>query len=176
MLKHALIDNRFYWEDLNEKNNRYIKQFIEKSIDIKHRITEEDPLENNVRIALNLGHTIGHAIESWYAQNNLDILHGEAVAIGIICECFINLNNGFPDEDLKNIIQNLITFTPENNYTENDVDAIAKYCKKDKKNNKQNIRIVWLKEIGKIHENLFVEVAESEIKTALSFYLSFKNQ
>jgi 3-dehydroquinate synthase len=76
------------FEHLNSVRHRdeaWLK-ILESSIAVKVRIVAEDPLEQGIRKLLNFGHSIGHALESYFLETEHPITHGEAVAIGMICE------------------------------------------------------------------------------------------
>ena len=77
--------------DLNEIRHVGLEELIETSIQIKNKIVLSDPLEKGERKQLNLGHTFGHAIESYYFEKGTSILHGEAVFMGILLEIEIDI-------------------------------------------------------------------------------------
>ena len=90
MLKHGLIStNEHFAEllnfDLDDIDYGLLGDMVGRSVEIKEHIVEEDPLEHGIRKALNLGHTAGHAFESW-ALTRKPCLHGYAVAWGLICD------------------------------------------------------------------------------------------
>ena len=96
MLKHGLMANKQHWEKLKNLNIIDFADFdslISESISIKNTIVIEDPKEDGIRKALNFGHTLGHAIETYFLENSdkKTLLHGEAIAAGIIMESFISL-------------------------------------------------------------------------------------
>ena len=93
VIKHALICDKVYWQQISSNglyDNQNLATLIERSITIKQQIVQQDPLEQNIRKLLNFGHTIGHALESFSLQNDdTPLLHGECVAVGMICEAYI---------------------------------------------------------------------------------------
>lgn len=103
MLKHGLISTEDMWKelitfDLANPDLKHLQQMVADSVKVKERIVEEDPHEQGIRKALNLGHTFGHAFESW-ALKRKPILHGHAVAFGMICELYLSATHtGFPTE------------------------------------------------------------------------------
>jgi 3-dehydroquinate synthase len=110
MIKHALISDEIYWKKIKEADIfdfEKIDPLIETSIHIKNKIVQEDPFEKNNRKALNFGHTIGHAIESYFLlkQNSRkQLLHGEAIAVGMICEAYLsNRIVKLPNDTLEEI-------------------------------------------------------------------------
>lgn len=156
MLKHGLIYDKVYWNRLksfkNFKNLDLIEE-IYRSVEIKNEIVEQDPLENGLRKTLNFGHTLGHAVESYFLDSEDDgesLLHGEAIGIGMILESFISSRKfGFPEEDLIEITS---VFNGLFDYRSIDLDQqkeILKLMKFDKKNSHGNINFVLLEEIGK---------------------------
>lgn len=93
MLKHGLIFDKTYWnqfKDLKDLNFDDLDQLIHRSVEIKNEIVCQDPTETGVRKALNFGHTLGHAIESHFLETPTLLLHGEAIAIGMVLESYIS--------------------------------------------------------------------------------------
>ena len=95
MLKHGLIFDKKYWDKFKNLKNLQtedLNQLIHQSIQIKNEIVCEDLTENGIRKSLNFGHTLGHAIESYFLENDskTSLLHGEAIAVGMILESFIS--------------------------------------------------------------------------------------
>jgi 3-dehydroquinate synthase len=150
MLKHGLIADHSYWNMLKggypstNDHSFWISQ-IKRSIDIKKGITSKDPYERGLRKILNFGHTIGHAVESHYMQSLTPLLHGEAIAIGIICESYISYSRKMITKDnlldISKHIQSLYDHHPE--YLQ-ETDSIYAYMQKDKKNKSGKIRMSLL--------------------------------
>src|SRR5690606_27089478 len=90
------------------------RQQIKRSVEIKNQVVLEDPYEKGLRKILNYGHTIGHAVESWSLENDSSPLtHGEAIALGMICEAHLaNQLNQLSDEDLTRIKNDILRFFP----------------------------------------------------------------
>ena len=109
MLKHGLIYSDYYWEDMYNyvsSGEGNLTQLIYDSIKIKHAVVSEDPTEQGLRKTLNYGHTLGHAIESYYLENTekSTLLHGEAIGIGLVLETYISHKQlGFPKNRLEEI-------------------------------------------------------------------------
>lgn len=157
MLKHGLISNYEYWKDMFEYiyfKNSTLGKLIYDSIVIKNNVVTQDPNEQNLRKTLNFGHTLGHAIESYFLENpsKKDLLHGEAVAVGMILECYISQKMlAFPENKLSDVVK-IITTIYSPIFIENlDFNPIIELLKYDKKNEHGNINFVLLKDIG-IHE------------------------
>ncbi|HNX42790.1 MAG TPA: 3-dehydroquinate synthase family protein [Bacteroidales bacterium] len=109
MIKHALIDGESF-EDLKKISPTEIvsaPSAIKQSALIKMRVVKQDPLDKGIRNVLNFGHTIGHAFETWSAMHMSEpMLHGEAVAAGLICEAFISVKHcGLPISVLYEIVE-----------------------------------------------------------------------
>ncbi len=169
MLKHALIYDADHWVELQEFNPRRFKNQITTSVAIKNEIVEEDLHENGLRKLLNFGHTIGHAVESWFLENSeASLLHGEAVALGILCESYLSQKNGLDEGELQAIvkcIQNLYTLPK---LDDANWDELIKLMGADKKNTVQGINFTLLEEIGSATIDNYC--TPQEIKEALAWY------
>ncbi|NLZ94482.1 MAG: 3-dehydroquinate synthase, partial [Bacteroidales bacterium] len=159
MIKHALLDSEDIWNktinfNLQEIDYSLLNELVMESVLIKQRIVEQDPYEKNIRKALNLGHTIGHAFESFALKNNNPVPHGYAVAWGLIAELYLShkLCN-FPKETLdlvsEFILQHYGTFA----FTQKDYDTLYQYMIHDKKNVGDTINFTLLSNIGGIEIN-----------------------
>ncbi len=174
MLKHGLISTPEHLAELLSFDTEQIdyaalKAMVGRSVQVKENIVEQDPKEHGIRKALNLGHTIGHAFESLALAENRPVLHGYAVAWGIVCELYLShIKTGFPKEKMRQTIQ----FIKEN------YGAFAFNCKQydrlyelmlhDKKNTAGIINFTLLKEVGDICLN---QTANKEtIFEVLDFY------
>ena len=127
------------------------KDIINNYSQIKNEIVESDKYESNIRKVLNLGHTIGHAVESYShiseKINNLN--HGEAIVIGIITELYISHKKlNFPIKDLLGIKEHLSKYFGQISFSESDIDQVYDLMIYDKKNSSNKINFVLLKEIG----------------------------
>lgn len=178
MLKHGLIHSEKYWnkvKDLEVRNFDKIEDLIWESVIIKNNIVTKDPLEVNLRKTLNYGHTLGHAIESYCLQENImePLLHGQAVAIGIILTTFISndlLN--FPSNKLKEITNIIIQIFNKTDFNKEDIDAIISLLKYDKKNREGKVLFVLLKDIG--DHKIDCEVPNELIYKAFKYYEEFQ--
>ncbi|CAE7439769.1 aroB [Symbiodinium microadriaticum] len=93
VLKHGLIWDKKYFQKtstLSDINGQDWLEIIQRSVEIKQEIVEQDPLESGLRKILNFGHTLGHAVETWHLSEGHPILHGEAIAIGMIMEAYLS--------------------------------------------------------------------------------------
>jgi 3-dehydroquinate synthase len=154
MLKHALIADKEYWEALSHvdpKDAAHIAVFVKRSNEIKSVITIADPNERSVRKKLNYGHTVGHAIESFFLAKSDLITHGNAVGWGIILENQIANKLGILSDENTEIIEKrlLPIFGPVPQFSEQEVQQILEFILNDKKNTAQGINISLISEIGK---------------------------
>lgn len=155
ILKHGLISSEAYWNkatSLSELTIEDLDDLIRESVEIKKEVVTQDPFEKNLRKTLNYGHTLGHAIESYCltSPNREKLLHGEAVAIGIILATYISKElEGFPEDKLQDITHKIIDIFGKENFTQHEIDEIIQLMKYDKKNEKGKINFVLLKDIGK---------------------------
>ena len=174
MLKHGLIASRDYWNKvskLSEQNLKRLDQLIYESVLIKHDIVEKDPYEGGIRKNLNFGHTLGHAIESYFLSqpDKEDLLHGEAIAIGMILESYISSELlGFPKTDLEAISKVIRNIYKHVVIDATDYDPIIELMKYDKKNEHGNINFVLVEAIGKPVRDCLVDNAL--IVEAFEFY------
>lgn len=175
MLKHGLISNQAHWSELltfdfNQIDYSKLQTLIGQSVKVKEDIVEKDPYEQNIRKALNFGHTIGHAFESFALKSEHPVLHGYAVAWGMVCELYLShLRCGFPKEALRTTIQ----FIKENYgslyFTCDDYDALYSLMKHDKKNIASGvINFTLLGGVGDIRINQ--TASQEEIYELLDFY------
>ena len=139
---------------------------IEKYSEIKKEIVELDKFESNQRKILNLGHTIGHAIESYsYISSSLNELkHGEAIIVGLITELYISHKLlGFPLKDLQNIKKTFSEYFIVISFSDKDIEQIHDLMIYDKKNEGDKVNFVLMKNIGtpvvdqQITKELFIE-------------------
>lgn len=169
MLKHGLIADADYWNELKTVNKRRLKLQIERSVQIKMEVVEEDPHEQGTRKLLNFGHTIGHAIESHCLNENMDVLHGEAVAAGMWMEAFISQKIGLSGEqfnEIKNTISEL--YQPLAITTEM-APIVWELMLADKKNRAGVVNCTLLQEIG--YGVFDIPITYPEFASALEDYL-----
>jgi 3-dehydroquinate synthase len=174
MLKHGLISNDKMWAELlnfnlANPNLAQLQRMLADSVAVKQRIVEEDPLEHGLRKALNVGHTMGHAFESFAMRSGRPILHGHAVAYGMVAELYLSATKvGFPTEKLRQTVR----FIHENygrfNFTCDDYPALLELMTHDKKNTAGIINFTLLGDVGDLKINQ--TATKAEIEAALDFY------
>lgn len=163
MLKHGLIYDKKYWEqflDLKIIDFADFDTLIYRSVEIKNEIVLQDPTEKNIRKALNFGHTLGHAIESYFLENEnkTTLLHGEAIAVGMILESFISLDKKLINKEEYSEIKSCIkSIYDDIIFEEKDIEPILELLIHDKKNEYGNIQFVLIEGVGKIKINQSVE-------------------
>lgn len=173
MLKHALISDEKSWAellrfDLEELDYEQLGVLVAKSVAIKEGIVEQDPTEKGLRKALNLGHTAGHALESLAMEEGRTILHGYAVAYGLICELYLSVVRcNFPKDRLRQTVQFI-----RQHYGCFDIDCkkyehIYQLMTHDKKNMGDTINFTLLAGIGDIRINQ--QATKDEIFEMLDF-------
>ena len=175
MLKHGLINNEKMWAELlnfslelSVENLEALGTMVAESVAVKQRIVTEDPTEQGIRKALNLGHTAGHAFES-LALERKPVLHGYAVAWGMIVELYLCcVKTNFPQDKMRQTV----AFIKENYgrmaITCDDYPHLIELMHHDKKNQGNSINFTLLGGIGDIRINQ--TATEEEIKDALDFY------
>ncbi len=173
VIKHALIADADYWtqiQQISELENVDWTAIIYRSLQIKRAIVTEDPYEKGVRKILNFGHTLGHAIESYSLENDADpLLHGEAIAIGMITELYLSVENKiFSQKTLEQLLPYFSAIYPKYDLTNIPFETILAYLKNDKKNKGQQINFTLLQDIGQAVYNQ--QVTEEGMMGALEFY------
>ncbi|MEP7170965.1 MAG: 3-dehydroquinate synthase [Bacteroidota bacterium] len=175
VIKHHLIADKKGFENLGAKKvlPSEWNKIIVHSVKIKSKITESDPYEKGIRKSLNFGHTIGHAIESSFLQEGVSpLLHGEAVAAGMICETFLSAEKKLLDKISMNKIISLIKKLYDLPVLdEKRMEAIIDFIRNDKKNEYHKIFCTLLNGIGKVSINQ--EINREEIFLSMRFYNSF---
>ena len=175
MLKHGLIYDKLYWDklkNLNALNTNDLDILIKQSIEIKNKIVSQDLKENGIRKALNFGHTLGHAIESYCleSEDKNQLLHGEAIAIGMILESYLSYKLEFISKDSYAEIKYIITDVFEKiAFNDSDIQKILDLLIFDKKNEFGNIQFTLLNKIGESKINQTVD--KSLILLAFEDYL-----
>lgn len=177
MIKHGLLESEATLDKLlayspvyPEFDSEAILPLIEASVGVKARIVAQDPTEKGLRKALNLGHTIGHAFESYSYVRNSPVAHGYAVAWGLVVELVLShMQLGFSSETLRKVA----VYVHENygayEITCKDYPALFEAMRQDKKNSSADqINFTLLEAVGKPRIDCIA--SEKEIATALDIY------
>ncbi|MCB0524420.1 MAG: 3-dehydroquinate synthase [Lewinellaceae bacterium] len=160
VIKHAQISQSFQataefpenWFDI-----------LSKSIAVKVNIVEQDPTEKGMRMLLNFGHTIGHALESFYLHSERLLTHGEAVAIGMICE--------LPEGKRRLELAELITkIYPHRHIPEDVIPQIWALMQSDKKRSSGKVRMAMPDD--QAYSLLTLEATEANVANGIAFYNS----
>lgn len=172
MLKHGLIQDRPYWDRLKQMTDLlHVTNEIYASVAIKNTVVLQDPTEQNLRKILNFGHTLGHAIESYFLENEKKqtLLHGEAIAIGMILEAYLSYTlTGLSGKDLEDIKATFLSRYEKVDFDHEDILHILSLLKFDKKNTHGNVNFVLLEGIGKAV--IDIQVSEGVLLDAFSYY------
>jgi 3-dehydroquinate synthase len=173
VIKHALIADAPVWKQIQSRSiqDQNWDMLLEHSVRVKLNVVTNDPYEKGLRKTLNAGHTIGHAVETYLLQAKRKILHGQAVAVGLICEAFLAREKGMLKEGDFDEIRHFITMVfGKVKFTSEEEEAIARLTSQDKKNKGNRILCVLLEGIGNAKWDC--EIRPEEVKRALSFYRS----
>ena len=172
IFKHSIISSSKIFNKLISANTSIDfknLQTIRNSIKIKNEIVLLDKKENKERKALNFGHTLGHAIESYFLKSKNRLLHGEAIAIGIVLASHVSRELfGFSSKKLNNIKSHILSIYNKVLFDKNDIDKITKLLVHDKKNSHGKINFVLIRDIGKpVYD---IEVDNNLILKAFKYY------
>lgn len=174
MIKHGLISDSETYQgllsfDLDRVDYTRLNEMVAVSVAVKQRVVAEDPFEKGIRKALNLGHTIGHAFESLSFKKECPILHGHAVAAGLVSELYLSHKVcGFPMELLSRTVYYIKEYYPAFVYDCKDYEALYELMKHDKKNESGVINFTLLSGIGEVKINQCVN--KEILLESLDFY------
>lgn len=174
IIKYGLTYHPDLWKSLNKYipyNNKILQDWIYKSIVIKNEIVLQDPKEEGIRKILNFGHTIGHAIESYFLKSKTKntLLHGEAVAAGLLMETFISVKIFKLNKKYLKQLENLIfAYFSKIEFTKKEYVFFFENMKHDKKNINNEVLFTLIQDIGKSKWN--VKVSENLIVEAFDYY------
>lgn len=171
IIKHGLIRDKSYFEslDFNKWEQSFWAPIIHHSVEIKKSVVAEDPKEAGLRKILNFGHTIGHAFETYFLDGTRHLLHGEAIAVGMICEAWLShkkLNLSLPE--LEQIQTAFLKVYGKIEILESDLPAVLDFCLQDKKNEGKQLMFSLLNSIGDCTYN--IPVTREEIREAIHYY------
>ena len=179
MLKHGLIADASHWNELitiNSPSQIIQPQWIKRSVEIKTSICTIDPYEQNERKKLNFGHTIGHALESYFMTETKSLSHGEAIILGMLAESYISfLKRLINGKELICITNTFQQFFPTLDIKEINIFTFLYYLLKDKKKTEESMNFTLLDAIGDAVVNQ--SVTEDEIILSLEYIdKTFKNR
>ncbi len=174
VIKYGLSYDRSIWVKVS-KNKHFtisdISSLIAKSASLKNSIVKQDPKEEHLRKVLNFGHTLGHAVESYFLNHaeHENLTHGEAIAIGMILESFLSISVcGLSISTCDEIKNYLLSVYDKVSINSEEIPAILDYLKHDKKNIGSKVLFVLIPEIGKYAINQ--EVTQQAILDAFAYY------
>ncbi|NND63921.1 MAG: 3-dehydroquinate synthase [Flavobacteriaceae bacterium] len=177
MLKHGLIHSSAYLQrvmEMDATNEEELKELVWESIEIKNTVITEDPFEQGLRKTLNYGHTLGHAIESFCLQTSSkqELLHGEAIAIGMVLANYISSKLfDFPQDLLRDFTAHIKGYYGKVSFSEEEINEIIKLLIFDKKNTNGNIQFVLLNDVAEA--KLDCRVNDNLIHESFNFYSEF---
>lgn len=172
MLKHGLIRDAAYWEELAALGMEQVDgTHIYRSVQLKNEVVLQDPTEQNLRKILNFGHTLGHALESCFLNSKVTepLLHGEAIAIGMVLEAYLSVSAcGLPRRDCDAIRETVLSIYPRVDITRQQREEIGSLLMHDKKNAFGRINFSLLEQIGRATYNR--EVTPAQIAQSFDYY------
>lgn len=174
MLKHGLLSTKENWAellcfDITNPDFNTLQMLVAKSVSIKDEIVNIDPTEKSIRKALNLGHTSGHALESLALEEGRTILHGYAVAWGLMMELYLSAKKcSFPAKEMHQLENFVKEHYGKFLYECKHYDTLYKYMTHDKKNENGNINFTLMGAIGDIRINQ--TATKDEIEEMLDYY------
>jgi len=173
IIKHCLIADKLKWSEISVKTleQQDLYDLAVHSVKIKSKIAEEDPTEKGLRKILNFGHTVGHAVESYFLEiPGKRLLHGEAIAVGMIAESYLAFKKGFISQtDLDSIVKYIISIYGRVTIFDFDIENILPLTLQDKKNEHNVIQGSLLKTIGEANFNQPISL--KEVKESLEYYV-----
>lgn len=169
VLKAAFISDHSLLALLNVKSKRH--ELFYRAIEIKNTIVKKDPKEKGLRKILNFGHTIGHAVESYFlGKKGKTVLHGEAIACGMIGESYIAYRLGLEKQTDHDFIRiNCDKLFKRLELNEKQLVSIIALMKQDKKNKSGSIKLALVERPAVYHTE--VDCSAQLIREALLYYI-----
>lgn len=166
MIKHGLVRDADHWNAVRRAQLHDLSELaplIRRSAAIKAEVVTEDPREQGQRKLLNFGHTIGHAMEAFALEGrDGSLLHGEAVAMGMVCATWLSCHLGLLDRDRMNAVQeHLLGLFPIIPLQATDNIRLLELMRNDKKNVNGGFRFTLLTGIGSAQVDVPVTAAEA---------------
>lgn len=170
ILKIALIADVEFWQQIKKSKIFYSDSIIAKAVELKNIVVKKDFYENDLRKSLNFGHSIGHALESAYISTKKDILHGEAIAAGMLMEAYIALNlKLMSKKEFEEINAKINSIYTPIKLTKEIQKLIFEFIQYDKKNESESLCFALPKSIGSYQ--LTCGIRNNQITDAINFYL-----
>ena len=173
IFKHALIKDEAQWQLYRELDvlQADMKPIVFHSLNIKKAVVEADPFEEGLRKILNFGHTIGHAVEAYSLEHAFEpLLHGEAIAIGMICEAYLSVKKcGLTESELLDIKNVLLRYVPKHDIAAFDATKLFAYMSTDKKNKGDIIMAALLNGIG--NATYDIAITQEDIHESIAYYV-----
>ncbi len=172
VIKHCLISDKVMWDIVKNKpmKDQDWVTLVKHSVNFKWSIVNEDPREKGLRKVLNFGHTVGHAVEGYFLKHGKRIFHGEAIAIGMICEAYLAHKKELLEKESLNQASDYILKIFGKVELPQNYDPILEGMLQDKKNKGNKILMALTKGIGSAIWD--IEIREEEIRESLSFYVN----
>ncbi len=177
MLKHGLLSplpsggvgGGLLSFDVEQPDLVELGRMVAESVQVKQHIVLEDPREQGLRKALNLGHTVGHAFEAMALAKQHPVLHGYAVAWGMMCELYLSvMKTGFPVDTMRQVNSFILEHYGRMTITCDDYPTLLQLMTHDKKNTGTDINFTLLHDVGNLALNQ--TATKEEIEEALDFY------
>ncbi|MCX6217141.1 3-dehydroquinate synthase [Spirosoma sp.] len=172
VIKHCLIADAAMWDEIRRRDldEQDWAALVAHSVAVKQRVVEQDPTEKGLRKILNFGHTLGHAVETYFlTQPRKRLLHGEAIAVGMIAEAYIAYQKKMIDESLLTQIEEYIFAVYGNvRLSDDDTEPILALTLQDKKNRGREVRMSLLDGTGSCAFDILV--SNTEMRRAIEFY------
>jgi 3-dehydroquinate synthase len=171
VIKHSLIRDAAYWPKVKAQGLEVSEwtAHIAHSIEIKSAVVDADFREGGLRKILNFGHTIGHAIESYFLETEKRLLHGEAIAIGMVAESLLSAKYcGMPQAEAEEISRFLIDIYGYHEISPEEEEAIIHLTLQDKKNERGTVKCALLERIGQATYD--INITAADVSEGLAYY------
>nr|WP_293833649.1 3-dehydroquinate synthase [uncultured Arsenicibacter sp.] len=182
IIKHCLIADGAKWDEIRRKDlaDQDWQDLVAHSVAVKQRVVEQDPTEKGLRKILNFGHTLGHAVETYFLNKSLEaapkpgkgtgrLLHGEAIAVGMIAEAYIAFTRQMIEERLLAQIEEYVfSVYGRVAITDADIEPILALTLQDKKNKGKQVRMALLNGYGSCAYDIIV--TKGDMQQALDYY------